>query len=563
MPFAIAFSPNRVVVSGTETGDSLRSFLTTSGVGSVFERTFVTAFGLELADGASLTDSNAVWVYRGTASIRTLTGLATDPTLDLSDCVIVYQGSGRGNTNIIHEANLTFDNVTLINQVTGVRSDWFGTGPINYDISDLVIVSNGSSDSFTLEVPAGSTVDGMRMENPQGTVGLAVGTAAGQTATFDRLVLDGVTLFLGTAGTGTIVVRELVWSAAIWAFSNSNTPIRIVNPRPKPPGWTSYFKTPASAAGVNEYMTHDVKVIDSNSVPLVGVNVGLYDLVDEGFEYSDTTDSQGEISQQEVNTYENVQGSASFTLKNNVTQIVFQYGKLPFYADKDFFPGPINDVVSLTDDPAITETNSATVAAYTDITTLDQLYDGLREWQYRNFTNVVVPSFFEDIATAEGQQLVVRYDVDIVETDGGAAITVNTSKQKITVKSSGLSRGAQFTTLSVKANILTDEESLLSPDILTVSENVTTAPVIFTGVQALSEVRLFRESNLEEVGNGVESSTAPTVVVQYQHSGSDITVFASICSTGFENEKLTGIVLDGSIITVPVQQDVDRQYFNP
>lgn len=81
-----------------------------------------------------------------------------------------------------------------------------------------------------------------------------------------------------------------------------------------------------------------------------------------------------------------------------------------------------------------------------------------------------------------------------------------------------------------------------------------------TGLKADSEVRVYRESDGLEL-MGTESS-GTTFSAQYEHS-SDIPVYIVVHSLNWISIRLDGQVLTGDGLTIPIQQQRDRQYLNP
>lgn len=82
-----------------------------------------------------------------------------------------------------------------------------------------------------------------------------------------------------------------------------------------------------------------------------------------------------------------------------------------------------------------------------------------------------------------------------------------------------------------------------------------------TGLQANSEVRVYLTGTTTELF-GVENSTA-TFSDQYLHTGADFGVDIIIHNEQYEYIRLENITLTANAVSIPIQQQFDRQYNNP
>lgn len=92
-------------------------------------------------------------------------------------------------------------------------------------------------------------------------------------------------------------------------------------------------------------------------------------------------------------------------------------------------------------------------------------------------------------------------------------------------------------------------------------EPATTPTLTLTGLKNPTEVRVFDGGTTTEVA-GQETITTGSFSWQYDpdtYSEVDI----AILTLGYQNIRLTGIALGTSDVTIPVQQQIDRQYNNP
>lgn len=87
--------------------------------------------------------------------------------------------------------------------------------------------------------------------------------------------------------------------------------------------------------------------------------------------------------------------------------------------------------------------------------------------------------------------------------------------------------------------------------------------VELTGLKNPTEVRLFAAGTATEIpGTGNENVTSGTFTAQV-----DVAVYPSIdisiLSLGYQNTRLLAVAVDASGVSIPVQQQLDRQYLNP
>jgi hypothetical protein len=82
-----------------------------------------------------------------------------------------------------------------------------------------------------------------------------------------------------------------------------------------------------------------------------------------------------------------------------------------------------------------------------------------------------------------------------------------------------------------------------------------------TGLRNPSEVRVFSAGTTTEVA-GQENVTGGTFAWQFD-PGVVSAVDVAVLSLGYQNMRLTSVTLALADLTVPIQQQIDRQYFNP
>ena len=102
---------------------------------------------------------------------------------------------------------------------------------------------------------------------------------------------------------------------------------------------------------------------------------------------------------------------------------------------------------TLFNDPNISETDKATVDAYTSIDNLDQLYDRAKSWKVAS-ANVEVPTIDSLLFTGNGTQLLMPKDWSLlVKKDATSVFAVNVATKLITIKATALVGGAKFTNI--------------------------------------------------------------------------------------------------------------------
>jgi hypothetical protein len=89
-------------------------------------------------------------------------------------------------------------------------------------------------------------------------------------------------------------------------------------------------------------------------------------------------------------------------------------------------------------DALITQTNAATVAAYTSVSTAEQGYD-YAEWWKRQEVNHALPNLFTGICTRSGNTLNFGSLNVVIDATASAVLSFNTGTQTATLKSSTLS----------------------------------------------------------------------------------------------------------------------------
>jgi len=107
---------------------------------------------------------------------------------------------------------------------------------------------------------------------------------------------------------------------------------------------------------------------------------------------------------------------------------------------------------TLFDDPNVSQTDKSIVDAYTELNTLDELYDILVAWKVDNVADEF-PTVNTMLATGNGKELDLGSLNLVVDATATDALAVNTSTNTITIKATTLVAGSKFTSLITTGTI--------------------------------------------------------------------------------------------------------------
>jgi len=114
----------------------------------------------------------------------------------------------------------------------------------------------------------------------------------------------------------------------------------------------------------------------------------------------------------------------------------------------------------LISDPNVSETNKATVLAYTSIDNLDQLYDRSKAWKVDN-VGLEYPTISTQLAGTDGSIINLGNRNLVVDATAASAFAVNTTTNTITIKASTLAAGTKFTGLTTTGTVSTTNGATL------------------------------------------------------------------------------------------------------
>lgn len=412
---AITYNSNEIIISGTETGNSLRSWLASRTFLATVVNSDITFYrDLKISSNASFTDENAVYHFPNSYRYEP----QSNCTVTLTDVTLHYSGSPKNHTfNYAYTANFT--RVSYLQGVTSGRSDFFNNGNYNFNMSNVSFVSYGSSDY--LHFQSSDTLYNIIIVNKQGALNFEPGAVnASETEVIYDLQLKNVTQMVGGAfSQGDFKVYNLDWDATNWRFSQRSVDFLLVNPI-KPNNWNAYT---GSFSRVKEYYTHDVKLVDTDGLPVANTRVLLindYDLANNsGYtsEYDVSTNAQGVINQQEILKINN---SLSSSLRNrgDFTLAIADYHK-KYQIQNRNFNQLTNDILLVDIDGNVSNTNESVVSSYSGIGidhntkeliissthTLCELYDYIKYDKVTN--NITKPTIDELLVQVNDQQLYI------------------------------------------------------------------------------------------------------------------------------------------------------------
>lgn len=171
-------------------------------------------------------------------------------------------------------------------------------------------------------------------------------------------------------------------------------------------------------------------------------------------------------------------------------------------------------------------------------------------------------------ALANGRTLDFQYDLNDgngfngtwLDADTPAnltGITINPAngiRMKFRLSNNGSTK-EEFNGLLVETTTTATAQQTLYP----IDQNF--VPFVLTNLQPNSEIRVYLTGTANELF-GVENS-GTTFTNQYLHTGSDFGVDIIIHNNQYEHIRLTNVVLSTSAVSIPIQQQFDRQYNNP
>jgi hypothetical protein len=160
------------------------------------------------------------------------------------------------------------------------------------------------------------------------------------------------------------------------------------------------------------------------------------------------------------------------TTYNNAswTYAIWKYGSIPLsgsFAQSSYSLGTAGNALDVVHggffnqlaDSSITESNSATVAAYTVINSLNELYDYSIYWKTINTTNMKWQGIGNRNFVPTGLSLVFANEV-VISSAAGSVYSPNTGTNVVTIKSPTLTPTSKFTSLSADTITVTTQATV-------------------------------------------------------------------------------------------------------
>jgi len=208
----------------------------------------------------------------------------------------------------------------------------------------------------------------------------------------------------------------------------------------------------------------------------------------------------------------------------------------------------MHEQVSLVSDTNITETNKATVAAYTSIDNLDQLYDYAKYWKTLE-THIEIPVIDQQLITGDAYKLNLGDYNLVLDHTAANVLTVNETQKTIIVKSGAppagesaycIATGIRFTELTTTGTV-----SAVNGDQIDFGYTDSLGSHFYTEIKNLSNTYVSINDHLGVTDGslGVEISASDTPIngsyktcLNKPSDGSDIRI--TLTQTGYNNLTL-------------------------
>jgi hypothetical protein len=216
-----------------------------------------------------------------------------------------------------------------------------------------------------------------------------------------------------------------------------------------------------------------------------GVKITLLDK-DDTVIYDEITDSNGIIDNQIVTTgtisrqsagvlinsafqLADLQNSNFVSLPLPFTWLLYSYttvkqvstlSAVDFRDGDNLLPIRIENIIST--DSAITETNTTTVAAYTNLETTDKVYDSLKLYNTENATQARYPNYENQLVTATGTSLDFGALNLVVDATASDVRSYNPGTSTVTIKATTLTGTTKFNSIKTTGTITSINDALIT-----------------------------------------------------------------------------------------------------
>ena len=296
---------------------------------------------------------------------------------------------------------------------------------------------------------------------------------------------------------------------------------------------------------------YSCKVIDSNGDPIENVLVNLSDVnnVSRG---SWLTDITGNISSQRI-IREQIQISNivnNQSTLNPYTARYYKYGKKSIELKKDFSSGAITDSILLNTDSIITQSVQS-ASEITGVTLLFGVFNDINGNLYSlkiDCGNNSLIDVYHNLA----------YRLSVINSSDAEVANARDFSAELLSTSNGINF---YTGTGVYIDNYTGQL-----DFMTSNNGTRFAPLLYSmytisNLKPKSEVKIYDSETMEEIG-GIESVIGTSFTHQYLFTGTSIDAIIVIINENYQNIQMN-VTLNGSSVTVPVEQVIDRVFYNP
>lgn len=432
---AFSLSGSTVIIDGNETSDSLLAWLPANApTWQVQNRSIIAGGYLQINDGAIFTSTNTSYIFPSTYRFTSNNTADTNQSeLSFTDCVIIYTGSAKSHTNQIHGRKITMRNVQFRVEVPlALRTDFFNPWKHDFVLENVQFIYYSSGGTLHLGTQGGE-LKGISVFNKGGILGVQPDTVKGTVIKFYDLTLSGVSGMIGNGPNGSkdlTAVTEfwrLNWDNPTWFIGSGNRGqyYKIINPV-KPEGWVGYRgQYRAGYDATEEFMTHDVTIVDEGNNAIEGSNLILWRDADEDIQYDLSSDANGAIPQQIVKTVQH-NATDNFTYFDGWTLGVYHYLYEIKGGARLLNEGQIAETVLTPTDSNITCTNPSEIENYAYENSAQKIYDAAKRWK---LTHREIGDKLALPIARNGRVIESDYPIDIVSSGAvfdfdGAKITI-------------------------------------------------------------------------------------------------------------------------------------------
>lgn len=169
--------------------------------------------------------------------------------------------------------------------------------------------------------------------------------------------------------------------------------------------------------------------------------------------------------------------------------------------------GGLNTEVRLVPDLNITQTNTATVAAYTAIDDLSKFYDYGKYWRVQD-ANLEYPSVTTKPINANGSTIDLGARNLVVDATAASVFAINTGTNTITIKATTFNKSAKFTKIVTTGTITFINGAAPASDLSYQDSAGLRVAIVVTGLTANSRVQLYNTDTTTEIYNDIVASTS-------------------------------------------------------